>query len=78
MNRVVGDFTDQSDRLQRPGSGHFTERPFATRSLGHGTDRVTLLADRIRFRRAGVWTEQPVEAGSWDDVAKQWFGLNLE
>jgi len=72
------DFTEQSDRLQRDGTSGFTENPFATRSLGTGTDRVTLLADRIKFRRDGSWTEEPVDSQDWNDTARQWFGLNVE
>lgn len=76
--RTLPDFDKQSDRLQRPGSGHFTDKPFATRSLGKGTDRVTLLADRIKFRREGSWTEQPVDRRDWNEVAKKWFGFELD
>jgi N-hydroxyarylamine O-acetyltransferase len=76
--RTLPDFTPQSDRLQTPGSGHFTAKPFATRSLGKGTDRVTLLADRITFRRDGSWTEEPVDDQDWNDMAKQWFGFELD
>ena len=76
--RKLTDFTYQSTRLQTPGSGHFTEKPFATRSLGTGTDRVTLLADRIRFRRDEALTEEPVGSDAWNAVAKQWFGFELD
>jgi N-hydroxyarylamine O-acetyltransferase len=76
--RELSDFTAQSEHLQTPGMSHFTEKPFATRSLGSGTDRVTLLADRIRFRRDGSWTEKPVSDHDWNDVADQWFGFDLD
>ena len=77
--RTLQDFAHQSDRLQTPASGgSFTEKPFATRSLGSGTDRVTLLEDRIRFRREGVWTEESVEAHDWNEIARQWFGFELD
>lgn len=75
--RRLTDFTTQSERLQTPGNGHFTEKPFATRSLGNGTDRVTLLSDRIKFRRDGVSTEEPVDAAQWNDMADRWFGIDL-
>jgi hypothetical protein len=64
--------------LQTAGTGHFTEKPFATRSLGTGTDRVTLLADRITFRRDEVLTEESVDSAAWNEVAKQWFGFELD
>lgn len=73
----LADFTEQSERLQVVGTSGFTEKPFATRSLGTGTNRVTLLADRIKFRRDGSWTEEPVDTDDWDEVANQWFGLEL-
>ncbi len=75
--RTLSDFTQQSDRLQTPGTSHFTEKPFATRSLGSGTDRVTLLADRIKFRRDGALTEESVDAAEWNGIAKRWFGFEL-
>jgi N-hydroxyarylamine O-acetyltransferase len=76
--RTLADFTYQSTRLQTAGTGHFTEKPFATRSLGSGTDRVTLLADRIKFRRDEVLTEESVDSAAWNEVAKQWFGFELD
>lgn len=76
--RTLQEFTPQSDRLQAPDGSHFVAKPFATRWLGAGTDRVTLLSDRIRFRRNGTWSDEPVEAQHWNDVAEQWFGLVLD
>jgi N-hydroxyarylamine O-acetyltransferase len=76
--RTLPEFTQQSDRLQTPGTSHFTEKPFVTRSLGTGTDRVTLLTDRIKFRRDGVSTEESVDASDWNEAARQWFGFELD
>ena len=46
----------------RPGptGPYWTEGPFTTRLLNGGPDRVTLLPNRIKFRRDGEWTEEPV------------------
>lgn len=73
--RQMPDFERQSDRLQTPGVSMFTANPFATRSLGGGPDRVTLLSDRVKFRRGGVWSEEPVSADEWDAIAQEWFGF---
>ena len=53
----------------------WTDRPFATRLIDGGPDRVTLLADRIRFRRDGVWAEHPVAPDDWNDVLARWFDM---
>ena len=51
------------------------DRPFATRLLDSGPDRVTLLHDRIKLRRDGRWTEDPVEPGEWAAALHRWFGM---
>ena len=57
------DFEAPSRRLQTEPGVQWTQSPFATRLLDGGPDRVTLLKDRIKFRRQGGWTEQPVSIG---------------
>lgn len=69
------DFEPSSLRLQTEQGLKWTEKPFATRLLDGGPDRVTLLLDRIKFRRNGVWTEIPVSADEWADLLHEWFGL---
>lgn len=69
------DFAPHSRRLQIDPGSRWTRGPFATRLLDGGPDRVTLLADRIKFRREGVWKEYPVAAGDWDAALERWFGL---
>lgn len=70
------DFDAPSHRLQTEPNAKWTQNPFATRLLGGGPDRVTLLGDRIKFRRDGEWTEQPVSAGEeWAATLYKWFNM---
>ena len=70
------DFEPSSNRLQTDESLKWLQGPFATRLLDDGPDRVTLLRDRIKFRRNGVTTEQAVAPGNeWDQALAEWFGL---
>ncbi|MGI9529532.1 MAG: arylamine N-acetyltransferase family protein [Acidimicrobiia bacterium] len=71
----AADFDEPSHRLQTEPGLRWTEGPFATRLLDGGPDRVTLLRDRIKFRSAGTWTEQPVSADEWAAMLDQWFGM---
>ena len=75
--RQMEDFEEQSIRLQTEEASNFTTKPFATRSLEGGPDRVTLLSDRLKFRRAGLWSETPVASDEWDATARHWFGFEL-
>ena len=72
IERSLTDFDVESDRLQA-GSA-FTDKPFATRLLGEGTDRVTLLEDRLKIRRSGAWTETRVPEDRWTATYRDWFG----
>ncbi len=69
------DFEPSSVRLQTEPGLKWTEKPFVTRLLDGGPDRVTLLSDRIKFRRGGTWSEQPVPSDKWDALLHEWFGL---
>ena len=73
---TAGDFEAPSQRLQTEPGLHWTQGPFATRLLDGGPDRVTLLKDRIKFRRSGEWTEQPVSDGEeWAATLHEWFDM---
>ncbi len=73
--RVTEDFDEQSIRLQTEPGLQWTVAPFATRLLDGGPDRVTLLKDRIKFRRNGEWTEVSVDADDWEATLEQWFAI---
>lgn len=70
------DFQPIAHELQSDPERHWSRSPFATRLTGRGTDRVTLLHDRLRLRRDGEWTEEPVAADEWSDALADWFGLD--
>ncbi len=74
--RVPADFDQSSRKLQTQPTSRWTETPFATRLLDGGPDRVTLLHDRIKFRRNGEWTEEPVAAAEWTGLLDRWFDLS--
>lgn len=69
------DFDEASTWLQTDPGLQWTRSRFATRLLAGGPDRVTLLTDRIRFRRDGSWEEHPVTANDWDRLLSEWFQL---
>ena len=69
------DFEAASVYLQTTPGLQWTQSRFATRLLDGGPDRVTLLTDRIKFRRDGVWEEHPVDPEDWDRLLYDWFQL---
>ncbi len=71
----TADFDSPSRRLQTDLGLHWTESPFATRLLDGGPDRVTLLHDRLKCRRDGIWIEEPVSEKDWPIVLDHWFGI---
>lgn len=75
--QTIEDFDEASLYLQTTPGLAWTKSRFATRLIDGGPDRVTLLEDVIKFRRAGQWTEQSVAAGDWDEQLKLWFGMVL-
>jgi N-hydroxyarylamine O-acetyltransferase len=68
-------FEEASSYLQTTPGLQWTASPFATRLLDGGPDRVTLLTDRIKFRRDGIWSEHPISGSDWDRLLAEWFGL---
>ncbi len=68
------EFEPSNRALQSDGTT-WREKPFATRLLDGGPDRVTLLSDRIKFRRDGEWTEEPVAPPEWAATLDRWFGM---
>ncbi len=76
--RALADFEEASVYLQTQPGLQWTESPFATRLLDGGPDRVTLLSDRIKFRRNGSWIEEQVDEGEWANHLDEWFGLTVE
>lgn len=73
--RSPTDFDEASTYLQTAPDLQWTQSRFATRLLDGGPDRVTLLSDRIKFRRNGNWEEHSVEPEEWDELLYDWFAL---
>ncbi len=74
--RVMSDFDDVSRRLQAEPGLHWTERPFATRLLDGGPDRVTLVGSELKVRRRGVWRVRHVPPEDWPAELERWFGID--
>jgi len=69
------DLDPANEFLQTSPTTHFTTKPFATRLIDGGPDRVTLVHDRLKMRSDGVWAEWPVTPDEWPAVLTEWFGL---
>jgi N-hydroxyarylamine O-acetyltransferase len=74
--RVLTDFDESSARLQSDRSLHWSQKPFATRLLDEGADRITLLRDRVTIVRGGVSSETPVTADEWDSALAEHFSMH--
>lgn len=78
FKRVAHDFDDFAPvaaALQADTDKHWRSKPFATRLLGDGDDRVTLTRDSLKLKRDGVVTEQPVDRTTWDRALDEWFAM---
>lgn len=73
--QVPADFDAASEMLQTQPGMQWTRAPFATRLIDGGPDRVTLLRNRIKFRRDGEWTEDPVAEEDWSATLDEWFDM---
>ncbi len=70
-----GDFAPVAAALQVDPDTHWRAKPFATRLLGTGDDRVTLTHDALKLRRNGTVIEQPLARDEWDDALGAWFSM---
>ncbi len=70
------DFVEPSEQKWSDPQQKWRQKPFATRLLDGGPDRVTLLHDRLKVRRNGEWSERPVRSGDeWKRLLREWFDL---
>ncbi len=69
------DFDTASERLASDPDLPWSAKPFATRLLDGGPDRVTLLKDRLKVTTDGTTTETPVAVDRWAATLEHWFGL---
>ena len=77
VGHLLSDFDAASDRLQTDPDLHWRQKPFATRLIDGGPDRVTLLSDRLKLIEGEITTENPVEADEWHRTLDRWFGIRL-
>ena len=76
--RELADFDPASRRLQEDRSLIWHRRAFATRLLGSGVDRVTLVGNELKVTRHGTTEERRVPDEAWSTVAAEWFGFSVE
>lgn len=74
--RDLADFDEASDRLQSDRSLHWSEKPFATRLIDGGPERITLLRNRLKYSGPEGTTEEPVDSSEWDDVLQSRFDIS--
>ena len=72
---TMDQFDHASKSLQADPDKHWRAKPFATRLLDRGPDRVTLTTDRLKVVRDGVTTETPIASDEWDTTLHAWFGM---
>ena len=75
ISLTLANLEPASQQLYDDPELHWRRWPFATRLIDGGPDRVTLLADRLKFRRDGEWTETPVAPEDWDAALNEWFDM---
>ncbi len=72
----LDEFTEISDSMQTDPDRHWRRKPFATRLLDGGPDRVTLTHDTLKVIRDGVTESRPIGPDEWDDELQRWFGFD--
>lgn len=75
VDKALADFVPVSDRLRSDPSLHWQHKPFATRLIDRGPDRITLLKDRLTMVLDGIRTETPIEPEKWGDALEEHFHM---
>ena len=74
---TLDQFTPISDALQNDPTKHWGTKPFATRLLDHGPDRVTLTHDTLKVIRGEATDTRPIAPHDWEATLRDWFGYGL-
>lgn len=80
FKRVAHDFDDFAAVAATMASDpdrFWSSKPFATRLLDDGPDRVVLTHDQLKVRRSGVWHSDAVAEADWPTALLHWFGIDL-
>jgi N-hydroxyarylamine O-acetyltransferase len=72
---TLDDFTAVSDSMQVDPDKSWRSKPFATRLLDGGPDRVTVRREVIKVTRDGVVDERPLHGNEWEQELIDWFGF---
>ena len=72
---TLDDFTAVSDSMQDDPDKHWRSKPFATRLLDGGPDRVTVTRHHRKLVRNDVLDEQPLAGDAWEQELVDWFGF---
>ena len=75
VDRALADFSPASERLWSDPALHWQHKPFATRLIDRGPDRITLLKDRLKIDIGGTLTETAVSAAEWPTVLESNFAM---
>jgi len=73
--RRLDDFTAVSSSMQVDPDKSWRSKPFATRLLDGGPDRVTLRTQRLKIVRDGVIDERALDGDEWEQLLVDWFGF---
>ena len=72
---ALDDFTAISDSMQVDPERPWRSKPFATRLLDGGPDRVKVTQNARKITRDGIVDEQPLDGDEWETELVKWFGF---
>jgi N-hydroxyarylamine O-acetyltransferase len=75
MNHQLSDFDEASTRLQEDRTLSWSQKPFATRLVSGGPERITLLSNRFKTVTPTSVDEQPVASADWNRVLRDRFAI---
>lgn len=73
----LSDFNAISTSMQADATRSWNSKPFATRLLGGGPDRVTLRDGRLKVTRHGEETVTAIAGDRWDQTLDEWFEMSV-